>query len=437
MSDHISRRRFLGATVALGGGALLTGCGGGSSGGGSGGGASGEIVYNTFLDPANTSDPRAVAQTAAIRAFEAANPKIKVKVSVDPAGANVSKAIAARADTPDVWRVVNNSVQQFVKQRGIAPLDKYIERDGMDRNDWLLPLLLNQVEGETYCLQQDYRIPVFLYRADAYKAAGISAPPATFEDVIRMAGTLTANGKMSFPIGLGAGGGFFPGQAFLEFFGAPMIVQRSDGKFFAPDGKQPEFNKATVEQCAALIKEMYSSKASAKAALNWGYTETHQALQTGSASSATFGLYRFNALKSSGAADLAWAPPPAFDAAGKQAVNGQTISINNASKKKDAAWEFLKFMTSPETQAGLARGGEVVSRKSAYTNPYFNEPEAKNLIGWRDLVQQRGQAVSYSVNYSAFGEVVSNAITGMVLQDTSPAAAADEIMKNYADKIRG
>ena len=436
MSGRISRRRFLGATVALGGGALLTGCGGGGSSG-SGGGASGEIVYNTFLDPANTTDPRAVAQTAAIRAFEAANPKVKVKVSVDPAGANVSKAIAARADTPDVWRVVNNSVQQFVKQRGIAPLDKYIERDGMDRDDWLLPLSLNQVEGETYCLQQDYRIPVFLYRADAYKAAGISAPPATFEDVIRMAGTLTANGKMSFPIGLGAGGGFFPGQAFLEFLGAPMIVQGSDGKFFAPDGKQPEFNKATVEQCAALIKEVYSSKASAKAALNWGYTETHQALQTGSASSATFGLYRFNALKSSGAADLAWAPPPAFDAAGKQAVNGQTISINNASKKKDAAWEFLKFMTSPETQAGLARGGEVVSRKSAYTNPYFNEPGAKNLVGWRDLVQQRGQAVSYSVNYSAFGEIVSNAITGMVLQDNSPAAAADEIMKNYADKIRG
>ena len=87
MSGRISRRRFLGATVALGGGALLTGCGGGSSGSGSGGGgASGEVVYNTFLDPANTKDPRAVAQTAAIRAFEAANPKVKVRsVSTRPA----------------------------------------------------------------------------------------------------------------------------------------------------------------------------------------------------------------------------------------------------------------------------------------------------------------------------------------------------------------
>ena len=431
MSHQISRRGFLGTTAAVGGGAaLLSACGGNGSGGGSG---SGEIVYNTFLDPSDTKEPRAVAQTAAIAAFEKANPKIKVRVNVDPPGANVAKAIAARGETPDVWRIANNSIQQFVEQRGIAPLDKYIDRDGMDRDDWLLPLSLNQVEGETYCLQQDYRIPVLLYRADAYKAAGISAPPATFEDVTRMAGGL----KLCFPVGLGAGGGFFPAQAFLEFLGAPIIAQRSGGKLFAPDGKEPEFDKSAVEDLATVVKELYSSEASTKAALNWGYTEIHQALQTGSASSATFGLYRFNALKSSGAADLAWAPPPAFDAAGKQAVNGQTISINNNSKKKDAAWKFLEFMTSAETQAGLARGGEVVSRKSAYTNPYFEQPEAKNLVGWRDLTQQRGQAVSYSVNYSAFGEIVSNALSGMILEDGSPAQAADDIMKNYADSIQG
>jgi multiple sugar transport system substrate-binding protein len=439
MSEGLSRRGFLGATAALGGGALLTACGGNGGGSGStgGGGASGQIVYNTFLDPANTKDARAVAQTAAIAAFEKANPKITVRVNVDPPGANVGKAIAARADQPDVWRVTNNAVPQFVKQRGIASLDKYIERDGLDSEDWLLPLSLNQVEGETFCLQQDYRIPVLLYRADAYKAAGVSTPPATFEDVIRVAGDLSGNGKMGFPVGLGAGGGFFPGQAFLEFLGAPMLAERSGGKLFAPDGREPEFDKAAVQDLATVVQDLYASKASTKAALNWGYTETHQALQTGSANSATFGLYRFNSLKSSGAADLAWAPAPAFDATGKQAVNGQTISINNNSKKKDAAWEFVKFMTSAETQANLARGGEVVSRKSAYTNSYFQQPEAKNLVGWRDLVQQRGQAVAFSVNYAAFGEIVSNALSAMVLQNGSPAAAADEIMKNYADKIRG
>jgi multiple sugar transport system substrate-binding protein len=436
MSGGLSRRRFLGATVALGGGALLTACGGsGSSGGGDS--TKGEIVYNTFLDPANTQDPRAVAQTAAIAAFEKAKPEIKVRVNVDPPGANVGKAIAARADQPDVWRATNFAVPQFVKQNGIASLDDYIERDGLDREDWLLPLSLNQIDGKTFTLQQDYRIPVLLYRADAYKAAGISTTPATFEDVKSVAGDLSGNGKMGFPIGFGAGGGYFPGQAFLEFLGAPMLAERSGGKLFAPDGVEPEFDKAAVQDLATVVQDLYASQASTKAALNWGYTETHQALQTGSASSATFGVYRFTSLKSSGAADIAWAPAPAYDAAGKQAVQGQTISINNNSKKKDAAWEFVKFMTSAETQVNLASGGEVVSRKSAYTNSYFKQPEAKNIVGWKDLIEKRGQVVNYAVQYAAFGEIVSNALSAMVLQNGSPASAADEIMKNYADKIRG
>ena len=321
MSEVISRRGFLGATVALGGGALLAGCSsgsGGSSGGASGGGASGDVVYNTFLDPANTSDPRAVAQTVAIAAFEKANPNIKIRVNVDPSGRNVSKAIASRSSSPDVWRVTNFTVQQYVKQGGLAPLDSFIDRDGMDRNDWLLPLSFNQVQGKTYCLNQDYRIPVFLYRADAFKAIGVTAPPTTFDEVLRIAKDFSSAGKLFFPAGMGAAGGVFPGQAFLEFLGASMIVQKSDGgAYFAADGREPAFSKAAVESVATMVKELYSSKASTPAALNWGYTEVQQALQTGTASSSTFGLYRFNTLKASGAADLAWAPPPAFEAGGK------------------------------------------------------------------------------------------------------------------------
>ena len=293
---------------------------------------------------------------------------------------------------------------------GLAPLTRSSTETAWTVTTGCYPCRFNQVQGKTYCLNQDYRIPVFLYRADAFKAIGVTAPPATFDEVLRIAKDFSSAGKLFFPAGMGAAGGVFPGQAFLEFLGASMIVQKSDGAYFAADGREPAFSKAAVEAAPPWSRSCYSSKASTPAALNWGYTEVQQALQTGTASSSTFGLYRFNTLKASGAADLAWAPPPAFEAGGKQVIQGQALSINNASQKKDAAWEFVKFMTSPETQAGLARGGEVVSRKSAYTNPYFSQPEAANLVAWKDLVQQRGQSVSYSVNYAAFGEVVSNAL---------------------------
>ena len=293
------------------------------SGSSGGGGASGEIVYNTFLDPTNTKDPRAIAQTAAIAAFEKANPKIKVRVNVDPPGANVGKAIAARADPPDVWRATNNAIPQFVKQRGIASLDNYIERDGLDREDWLLPLSLNQIDGETFCLQQDYRIPLFLYRADAYKAAGISTTPATFEDVKRVAGDLSAMGRWASRSAWVQVVATFPDRPSSSSSAPPCLPKNLGASSSRPTARTRSSTRRRFRTSPLWFKDLYDSKASTKAALNWGFTETHQALQTGSASSATFGVYRFNSLKSSGATDLAWAPAPAFDAAGKQAVKGR------------------------------------------------------------------------------------------------------------------
>src|SRR4051794_25642936 len=63
-----------------------------------------EISYNTFLDPNNATDPRAAAQQKMIAEFERQNPQIKVRVVVDPTGANGARTLRTRADSPDVIR---------------------------------------------------------------------------------------------------------------------------------------------------------------------------------------------------------------------------------------------------------------------------------------------------------------------------------------------
>src|SRR4051794_3337753 len=64
-----------------------------------------EVSYNSFLDPANVNDPRAAAQSRMIEAFEKANAGIKIKVVVDPSGANGIRAARTKSDSPDVIRV--------------------------------------------------------------------------------------------------------------------------------------------------------------------------------------------------------------------------------------------------------------------------------------------------------------------------------------------
>jgi ABC-type glycerol-3-phosphate transport system substrate-binding protein len=68
--------------------------------------------------------------------------------------------------------------------------------------------------------------------------------------------------------------------------------------------------------------------------------------------------------------DLSWAPPPGFTPDERETVYGFQLTINRFSKQKEAAWQFVKFMTTPAAQAIAAQGGEVVARASAYNDPY-------------------------------------------------------------------
>jgi ABC-type glycerol-3-phosphate transport system substrate-binding protein len=50
-----------------------------------------KIVYQTYLDPNNSKDPRSAAQTKMIDAFQAKNPDVKIEVLVDSTGATAVK----------------------------------------------------------------------------------------------------------------------------------------------------------------------------------------------------------------------------------------------------------------------------------------------------------------------------------------------------------
>src|SRR5437016_13543826 len=122
-----------------------------------------EIAYNTFLDPNNASDPRAAAQTKMIAEFERQNPNIKVRVVVDPTGANGARTLRTHADSPDVVRATNFQMPEYVATGALLQLDDLVKRDKIDQNDWLVPLSAGMVGRRLFGLPQDYRIPLVIY----------------------------------------------------------------------------------------------------------------------------------------------------------------------------------------------------------------------------------------------------------------------------------
>ena len=394
-----------------------------------------EISYNTFLDPNNASDPRAAAQAKVLAEFERQNPNIKVRVVVDPTGANGARTLRTRADSPDVIRATSFQMPEFVATGALLQLDDLVKRDKIDQNDWLVPLAAGMVGGHLFGLQQDYRIPLLIYRKRLLEEAKVT-PPRTWADICETGAKLSKNNVVGYAIPIGTTGGIGGAQAFGEFHLSTLLAA-PDGKFFADDNKTIAFSKESFLRGAQVIKDQFvKCKSTPMASLQYGFNETHDGLRSGTVAMATFGLYRYRSIQAQGAGDdLAWAPPPGFTADERQTVYGFQLTINGFSKQKEAAWQFVKFMATPAAQAIAAQGGEVVARASAYNDPYFASPQGRDQRAWADLIKARGRLVSYSIIQSTFHQIVADAFQRMILRNTTPEDAYQEVITKYNEAL--
>jgi multiple sugar transport system substrate-binding protein len=394
-----------------------------------------EVSYNTFLDPANANDPRAAAQSRMIEAFEKANPNIKIKVVVDPSGANGIRAARTKSDSPDVIRATNFQQPEFAATGGILPIDELVARDKVDLNDWLIPLKQTKVNGKLWGLQQDYRVPVLVYRKSRFAEAQVTTPPSTYDEVAALGAKLSKDNIIGYAIPLGVTGGIGGAQAFVEFVLSSMLAGNT-GALFAPDGRNIGFSDERLRLAATTVRDLFAKKASTPVTLQFGYNELQDGLRAGTVASATFGLYRYKGLERQVANnDLAWAAAPSLEPGGKHTVYGFQLDINANSPRKDAAWEFVKYMASPAAQMLAARGGEVVARASVYNDPYFASPEAADQQGWKQVVQQRGRMVTYSVIQSTFNQIAGEAFQRMILRNAPPESVITEIKTRYAEAL--
>jgi multiple sugar transport system substrate-binding protein len=394
-----------------------------------------EIVYATFLDPNNKNDPRAEAQTRMIEAFEKANPGIRVTVQPSPGQEPALRALRARSSSPDVMRFTNFTMLEAASTGSLTKLDELIERDGVSTSDWLLPLEQTKVLDSVYGLQQDYRIPILMYRKSLVEAAGVTLP-TTWDEVCEAGGKLSSDSTIGYAVPVGSGGGTGGAQTLAEFMLSSMLSEDS-GNYFDAEGREFTFTKEDFVRAAQTIKDLFTTcGASAEASLQFGYNEMHDGLRAGSIAMSTFGLYRYRAVESGGAGeDLGWAPPPAYKPDGKQTLYGFQIVANDNSANKDAAWEFVKFMASPEAQAIAAEAGEVVARASVYTDENLSKGVNENQRAWADLVRERGRFVGYSLFSVGFHQAVGDALQRMILEDGTPEAAYDELVSVYQELL--
>ncbi|MDE1948553.1 MAG: extracellular solute-binding protein, partial [Burkholderiales bacterium] len=242
------------------------------------------VSYDTFLDPASTKDPRSAAQTQMIAAFEVSHPRVKVRVVVDPTGQNGIRAARAKSDSPDVIRVNTFQMPEFVSTGSVLALDELIARDKVDTTDWLIGMDQTRVNGKVWGLQQDYRIPIYVYRKSKFAEAKIATPPRTYEEVGGLGRLLTKGNQMAYGIPLGLSGGIGGAQAFMEFILSSIVAGNTD-PFFMPNGREIGFSDKRLLLTASIVKDLFAKKAATPVCLQFAYNELQDGLRAGTVAS--------------------------------------------------------------------------------------------------------------------------------------------------------
>ncbi|MBW5485361.1 ABC transporter substrate-binding protein [Streptomyces bambusae] len=338
--------------------ALATACTG-QSGGAAADDPGAEVVLNFWHGWSAPSEVKAIEEN--IARFRAAHPNITVKVTGNMTDDKIHQALRAGGDkAPDVVSSFStDSVGKFCNSGAFVDLNPFLEKSGIDTAKVFPPSLLNytRFKGNQCTLPLLNDAYGLVYNKDAFRAAGITAPPKTWSEFVQVAQKLTkAKGDSYEQLGL------MP--TFHGYETTPMRLAAQWGPaYFGPDGrsnlaKDPAFTSMLLAQ-KDLVDKLggYEKLERFRASFGdeWG---AEHPFHKGQVAMQIDGEWRPAMAKEAGVTfEIGTAPLPVPDdqAAdyGKGYVSGTIMGIASGSRKQNAAWELVKYMTT-DTEAVVA-----------------------------------------------------------------------------------
>jgi len=314
-----------------------------------------------------------VTYQAMMPAFEAAHPDIEVKFRATyesyEDGTNTILREAVSGNLPDVTMQGLNR-QQILVEKGIArSLAPFIakEADFETEGYHQAMLSLSTFDDAVFGLPFSVSLPVGYYNMDILKAGGIESLPTTWDEVIAACETMKANGVQN-PVfwGWNITGNWFM-QA-LMWIQDKAIVENGHVTLDSPEAL------AALEQMQAIFTKCDMQNLDWKAAL-----ASFSAGEIGMMFWSTSALGAVE--RSQGDFDLVTGPFPGMDETPRGLPAGGNAAMLTSTSEdprvQEAAWAWLKFITSGEGAAEVAK-----------TTGYMPPNKAANEIILADFYQQ-------------------------------------------------
>lgn len=265
-------------------------------------------------------------------------------------------ALSNNTGVYDVLAVDNPWLPEFAAAGYIEPLDEYISET--KKNDFFDGYLsMNSYKGNLYGIPHYMFAPIMLYRTDLFEKYGFRIPtpdnPLTKEELIKFSQIAMAGEDDGF-YGTIVEGKRIASAAvhFIEY------IYR-EGGVILDDNNIPHVNEAPVVRALQFMYDMvHTYKIAPEGALGLDHVDNHTLFMQGKLLMAINWPYAFSMtadpsqsnVSKDFAVTIPWKAEVSTSVAG-----GWSMALSSDSKRKDAAWDFIRFITETEQQYALRK----------------------------------------------------------------------------------
>ncbi len=259
------------------------------------------------------------------------------------------RSVGGTKDAPAITQVFEVGTKYMIDSGFIEPMNTFIEKDNFDLSQ-LEENILNyyKVDGELYSMPFNSSTPVMIYNKDAFKEAGLDPEkaPETFSEVIEAAAKLKTDEMYGFSM---LTYGWFFEQLVATQGG--LYVNEDNGR--SGDATEALFNGPEGLNVFDFLDQMNKAGTFGNFGTNWD--DIRAAFSTGKVA-----MYMDS---SAGVANIIETSPfeigvayiPYADEVERNGVviGGASLWMSKgiAEEEQEAAWTFMKYLTTPEVQA--------------------------------------------------------------------------------------
>jgi len=321
-----------------------------------------------FYYPVAVGGPITKIVDGMVDEFEKSHPDIKIKsIYAGSYQDSVAKALTAYkgGSAPQLAVLLSTDMFTLIDEGAIVPFDPLIKTDE-DRkwHDGFYKAFManSQTGGKTWGIPFQRSTIVMYYNKDLFKEAGLNpdAPPSTWDELVADAKKLTkadsAGQTTQWGLEIPSGGSF----AYWLF---QALTTPNDAILMNQDGNEVYLDKPAVIEAVQFWHDLaYKHKVMPTGTIDWGTTPKDFLVGKTAMMWTTTG--NLTNVRKNAKFDFGVAPMPKAKRGGSPTGGGNFYLFESATpEQRQAAFEFVKWMTSPENAAAwsIATGYVAVS----------------------------------------------------------------------------